>query len=282
MARPAPSVDRVVAVLNFFAQHHEHGFTLTDLVRSLHLNRATCHALLKSLTDSGYLYRNAAKEYRMGPALAAIGRVADQSFVPVAIARDDMRRLADKYDLLCVAASRVGNEMIFLERTVSRSNLAVANEPQRRHRILPPGGSSFIAWAAEAEVSAWIKAFEPALSEQEEVEVRTMLAKMRSLQYSYSIEVSPQAADPLTQMAVGWRGNGNPVAHIVPDLLPDHLYGVVYISAPVLGVFGEVLFTLTLSAFDGPVSGRRIQEIGEDLRTTTDRIAGALSPGLAR
>ena len=282
MARPAPSVDRVVAVLNFFAQHDDRGFTLTDLVRSLHLNRATCHSLLNSLTEAGYLYRNAAKEYRMGPALAAIGRVADQAFMPITIARDDMRRLADQYDVICLAASRVGNEIIFLERTVSRSHLNFASEPQRRHQIRPPGGSSFIAWASEAETKAWIEAFSPPLDARDVAEVRSMLERMRLLQYSYSIDAPTITNDPLTHMAVGWRGEGSPVTHLVPDLEPDRDYDVVYISSPVLGVLNEVLFTLTLSAFDAPLSGAKVKAIGEELRQTTARIARALSPSLAR
>jgi DNA-binding IclR family transcriptional regulator len=57
---------------------------------------------------------------------------------------------------------------------------------------------------------------------------------------------------------------------------------VVYISSPVLGVLNEVLFTLTLSAFDAPLSGAKVKAIGEELRQTTARIARALSPSLAR
>eukprot|EP00456_Euglypha_rotunda_P003034 TRINITY_DN105420_c0_g2_i1.p2 TRINITY_DN105420_c0_g2~~TRINITY_DN105420_c0_g2_i1.p2 ORF type:complete len:111 (-),score=19.28 TRINITY_DN105420_c0_g2_i1:10-342(-) len=57
MARSSPGVKRIVSILNFFADHPEQAFTLTDLVRALKLSRATCHALLTGLVESGYLYR---------------------------------------------------------------------------------------------------------------------------------------------------------------------------------------------------------------------------------
>src|ERR1700722_3522749 len=78
MARFSPGVRRIVAILNFFADHPKQSFTLTDLVRALKLSRATCHALLAGLVESGYLYRTADKSYVIGPTLVSIGRIAQQ------------------------------------------------------------------------------------------------------------------------------------------------------------------------------------------------------------
>src|SRR5205807_5671765 len=55
--RPAPGAERVVAVLNFLTAHPDESFTLSELARRLDLNKATCHALLMTLTDAGYLLR---------------------------------------------------------------------------------------------------------------------------------------------------------------------------------------------------------------------------------
>lgn len=282
MARSAPGVDRVISVLNFFAEHPDLGFSLTDIIRALQLNRATCHGLLNALADAGYLYRDMAKKYRMGPALAAIGRIAHQSFAPVAAARDEMRRLADTYDLICFAASRVGNELIFLEKTVSRSHLGPSSPRAERNLINPPGGSSFIAWAPEAEVEAWLAAFDPPLDDHGRRNVVVALARIRELRFSYSIRYGAVVADPLANMATGVRSGG---AGFVPDFAreiePDTLYPLVYISAPVLGAASEVLFTLSLSGFPEPVSGRRIMEIGSDLRRSTAKVTTLLSPSLS-
>lgn len=281
MARSAPGVDRVIAVLNFFAEHPAHGFSLTDIIRTLQLNRATCHALLNALADAGYLYRDAAKKYHMGPGLAAIGRIAHQGFAPVVAARDDMRRLADSYDLICLAASRVGNELIFLEKTVSRSHLGPSSPRSERNLIKPPGGSSFIAWAPAQEVDAWLNAFEPPLDAAGRANVLAALARVRDLHFSYSTRrVIETSLDPLASMA---EGMGSGTAGFVPDfaqpLDADREYPIAYISSPVLGASSEVLFTLSLSGFSAPLSGQRVMQIGDDLRATTARIAAVLAPG---
>lgn len=276
MARPAPSVERVISVLNFFAEHGDEGFTLTDVIRSLRLNRATCHSLLNTLAEAGYLYRNSAKEYRLGPALAAIGRIADQSFMPVTVARDEMRRLTDEHDLICTAATRVGHEMTFLERTVSRSKLGATGGYAKRYTIAPPGGSSFIAWASQTEVDEWIASFVPALDPAGERAARLRLTRIRKLGYSYALSSGSGRADPLTQMAQG-DGEG-PLAHVVPPLDPDSDYSVIYVTSPVLGAENELLFTLTLMGFDPAEKGARIVALGEDLVVTTRRIAEILSP----
>lgn len=278
MARPAPSVERVISVLNFFAEHGDEGFTLTDVIRSLRLNRATCHSLLNTLAEAGYLYRNSAKEYRLGPALAAIGRIADQSFMPVTVARDEMRRLADEHDLICTAATRVGHEMTFLERAVSRSKLGAAGGYAKRYTIAPPGGSSFIAWAPPPEIDEWIASFAPALGPAGAQAARERLARIRSLGYSYALSNGTGRGDPLTQMALGPGDGDGPLAHIVPPLDPDGDYPVIYVTSPVLGAENELLFTLTLMGFDPVEKGGRISALGEELAITTRRIADVLSP----
>src|SRR3546814_12729356 len=78
MARTSPGVQRIVSILNFFADHPEQSFTLTDLVRALKLSRATCHALLTGLVEAGYLDRSHDKSFVLGATLAPneIGRAS--------------------------------------------------------------------------------------------------------------------------------------------------------------------------------------------------------------
>lgn len=284
MARSAPSVDRVIGVLNFFAEHPDHGFSLTDIIRTLQLNRATCHGLLNALADAGYLYRDAAKKYRMGPALAAIGRIAHQSFAPVEAARDQMRRLADTHDLVCFAASRVGSEMIFLEKMVSRSHLEPQSGRAPRHMIAPPGGSSFIAWAPQTEIDAWLDAFDPPLDAQGRSNVLEALGRIRALRFSHNVDYGVDTRDPLAQMAAGAKVTGG--AGFVPSFArpiePETAYPVTYISSPVLGASREVLFTISLTGFGEPISGSRVLELGSDLRRSTEKISNVLSPGSNR
>src|SRR6201996_6559690 len=98
MSQSSPSVDRVVSVLNFFAEHPGQAFSFTDIVRSLKLGRATCHALLTSLVDARYLFRNSDKSYVIGPALVELGQIAKEHFSPLQAAQSEMRDIADEFD----------------------------------------------------------------------------------------------------------------------------------------------------------------------------------------
>src|SRR5579862_5200019 len=90
MGRSSPSIRRMVALLDFFADHPGNAYTLASLVRALRLSPATCHALLAGLVDSGYLYRMRDKSYVIGPRLVTIGQVAKAHFSPLQVAQPEM------------------------------------------------------------------------------------------------------------------------------------------------------------------------------------------------
>src|SRR5205809_7052103 len=93
--RPAPGAERVVAVLNFLAAHPDESFTLSELARRLNLNKATCHALLMTLTEAGYLLRHPSRmTYMLGPSMVAIGSAAPAPSQAVDVAREEIRPLA--------------------------------------------------------------------------------------------------------------------------------------------------------------------------------------------
>src|ERR1700737_3255313 len=123
MGRSSPGIRRVVAVLDFFADHPGYSVTLTDLVRALKISRATCHALLAGLVDSGYLYRMHDKSYVIGPRLVDIGRIGNEHFSPLQVAQPEMRALADEFDAVCLAFFREGDNVVVREREASLSQL---------------------------------------------------------------------------------------------------------------------------------------------------------------
>src|SRR4029079_18979832 len=71
MSRSSPATLRTLAVLNLVVQHPTKAFSFTDVVTARRLSRATCHSILVTLAEAGYLYRRANKSYVIGPALIA-------------------------------------------------------------------------------------------------------------------------------------------------------------------------------------------------------------------
>src|SRR5881227_118241 len=73
MAKPF----RGVVNLDIRAAHPDTAFSLSELCRRLDINKATAHAMLTALAESGFLLRNPRdKSYTLGPALIALGSAA--------------------------------------------------------------------------------------------------------------------------------------------------------------------------------------------------------------
>jgi DNA-binding IclR family transcriptional regulator len=263
-------------VLNFFAAHPEQAFTLTDIVRSLGLNRATCHSLLAALVDEGYLYRDNAKAYRLGPALAALGEAAHRSFKPVAIARDGMRRLADERRAVCIGAARVGGEMVILERAAGAPELGHELYPGRRFPLRPPSGVSFIAWAPKTEVREWLDTCKPALSDENRTGWRATFERIRRQAFCFGVADPYEDAWPET--AVGapppLQPDHNPKAASAPPspIISDQQVRLRYVSAPVLDAAGEIIFSVALHGFTRLYSEAEIRELGRDLKVVADHV----------
>ena len=57
--RASPPTARVIAVLEFLARHPHDRFGLSELARRVDLSKPTCLGILTTLTDAGYLVRDA-------------------------------------------------------------------------------------------------------------------------------------------------------------------------------------------------------------------------------
>jgi len=261
MARAAPGVERTIAVLNWLAAHPDQSFTLTDIVRGLDLNRATCHALLAALAAAGYVYRDASKAYRLGPALAAIGEIAHNRFLPVVMARNDMRALAERLGLACIAASRVGAEMVLLERAVPAPLLSRALELGSRYAIRGPTGLSFMSWGPAAEAERWLDALREERGPEQAERWAKALRICREMGYCYA-SIDPQGGVVPPAAKVAER----------PLLLN-------YLSAPVLDAQGEIIFSIALLGFDRPYRPEEIAGLGAELRKVCDAAAARIFEG---
>ncbi len=88
VSRSSPPTQRVVAILDFLAKHPQDRFGLSELARRLDLAKPTCLGIVTTLTQSGYLVRDAAdKTYRLGaqpdhPGSSGPGVPAGQSGCP--------------------------------------------------------------------------------------------------------------------------------------------------------------------------------------------------------
>ncbi|MCP1470320.1 DNA-binding IclR family transcriptional regulator [Sphingobium sp. OAS761] len=286
MPRPALAASRAIDILNFMAAAPARGYSLTDLVRALDLNPASCHALLNAMTRDGYLVRQPrGRTYQLGPALIAIGQGALQCHPLVAAARERIGPLSAELDLDCLLTARVDDRLIAL------ASAGPGRQPGlrvgQRVPMIPPLGTPFLAWADEAEVESWLAR---APAGVEPVRLRESLAVVRQHGFAVTLRSPQQGAAELAVLdladepfadarqrqaaeAIGRMGD----AYLMIDALPDRLYPVDLISAPVFDGAGAVVCTLSLFGFDRPLSLKRITLLGNSLIRDCRMAANALT-----
>src|SRR5688500_11080647 len=188
MARPAPAIDRCVAVLNHLAAHPSEQFSLSELARALDLNKATAHAMLTTLTDAGYLTRdNEQKTYGLGPALIAVGNAALASTPAARLAEPAMAALSADLDLECIASTAIGEEIVILARAGNARPLGINVQPGQRLPLSPPLGTVFVAWSGAEAIDRWLSHLGPEQGEADRERYRQALQTVRERGYSVAL-----------------------------------------------------------------------------------------------
>lgn len=283
MARPSPGVERAIAVLDFLAAHPGEGFTLSELARRLELNKATAHALLATLTESGYLLRHPTRlTFQLGPALIALGAAAHGQFEAADFALEEMRSLSDELGLECLATTAVGDEMLIVSRAGPPRSLNSV-QPGQRLPLTPPLGSVFMAWASDEEVERWLTRA-PA---EDTDHYRAGLEAVRRRGYAVGLEADPRAA--LGQALRGLADDDR--ARLLVDQLIDELghqeyiltaidrqgrYLVNHLVAPVFGPDGDVVLALSLFGFTGAITGKQVERYGDRLLEATRNVTKSI------
>lgn len=153
--RSSPPTQRVVAVLDFLAKHPQDRFGLSELSRRLHLAKPTCLGIVTTLTESGYLVRDAAdKTYRLGPSLIALGHLAQESLRVNPAARAELARLSRTFDTTAALAAVVDDRITLLE-LVEPPGSDVGVRVGQSYPFAPPVGLMFVLWDDDA-LRGWL------------------------------------------------------------------------------------------------------------------------------
>jgi DNA-binding IclR family transcriptional regulator len=261
-----------VTILNFFSDHPGQAFTFTDLVRALKLSRATCHALLAGLVESGYLYRTQDKSYVIGTTLVSIGRIAQQHLSPLQVAQPEMRVLADEFDAICSAIFREGDEVIVRARAAALSHLGWSSPQGARMLLRAPFSAIYYAWAPKAEADAWLAQAVPAPTLEQRGAMFEAMAFAREHGFCFYVR-NPRVAESrqAPESAFGAEHSEFPVA-LPSALKADHEYQLSAVVAPVFDENHQVAIVLALNGFVARIRGAQVEKIGRRLHETCDRI----------
>lgn len=271
MARPSPGTQRVIALLNFYADHPGQAFSLTDLIRALKINRATCHSLLAELVDAGYLYRTNDKRYLLGPAMVRFTRLASLHLSPLQIAQPEMRALSDRHDVVCLAVFRDGGDVVAREQTSSLSHLSLPLARGMRWPLRPPFGAIFLAWSPD-EAAAWLDSLAPPPSDAERQRTFEGMAFAREHGFQFVVK---SVSDRRLEQIDDWLFLQDPAERPIQpstSLDPEQTYLMTGMSAPVFDRESRVAFVISLSGFAGTRTGAEVAAIAAEVRGACQRV----------
>ena len=271
MARPAPAVDRTVALLEFLAAHPNEAFSLSELARRIDINKATGHAMVTALTEAGYLLRHPVdKTYSLGPALIAIGTAAGaRQFEIVDYARSEMDQLSRELRVQCVASAAIGDEIVLLACSGDPEPLGLSVPVGQRLPLVPPLGTVFLAWESTDAIDRWLRRLGPRSGNVALAQYREAVATVRRRGYSLGLEPAPPSGPhrrrELRDAAVEVVEHPHD-EYILLELEKAASYRLSHIAAPVFGADGRVALALTLMGFRHQLSADQVPELADRLR----------------
>lgn len=284
MSRPALSALRSSDIINFLAEFPERGFTLSEIMRATKINVASCHAVLSTLVECGYLTRSPnQRTYTLGRALVAIGHAALKSQPLIARAKEAAEELRRELDIPVLLTTLVGQEIVGVFSLPDISGRTAGMRVGERMPLVAPIGAPFLAWSSEEAIKAWIARHTAAPRDKKSAGVWRQavdLTRKRGYQITLRAPNGPEIATLMSAMASGGRvpEYKDEVLRLVnsfdrelsqPEtIVADEFYDILLISAPLFDHSGEAVFNLSLIGFSKKLMGSTITSYADRLVRT--------------
>jgi DNA-binding IclR family transcriptional regulator len=281
MARPALAASRAIEIINYLAARPSEAFTLSDLVDRLGINVASMHAILRALTDAGYLTRHPRhRTYTLGPTLVAAGTAALEQHPAIALAGDEAQHLSATLDVDVLITAPVGDEAVYVARSGPHRPRGFSTHVGRRMTLRPPFGSIFLAWSDETDIEAWLSKAIGKPNDDMLQSYRQTLADVRSRGYFVGLEAPSRigAAEPATgdahaqfdaeaaRVEAVVEAIARTPSYQVHDIDTDARYDVMLITAPVFDERGAVALAINLVGLPASMTGTDVRRYGEAVR----------------
>ncbi len=231
---------------------------LSEIARSLAMNKASCHATLTLLAERGYLIRHADKTYSLGPAILPIANsfLRDQDALPHS--RVEMAALSHDLNLDCVASAVVDEEIIVLAHTSSPGSFGVNVRVGTRFSLVPPLGTVFLAWAGREQVRRWLAAVAGDRGAAQRERLLDALAVVRDRGYSVA----------LGRLSM----TGDIDDYLLFQLDESQRLPITHIAAPIFDPEGTVRLAITIVGFHEAVASRDVPRVAERLQVATRNV----------
>jgi DNA-binding IclR family transcriptional regulator len=288
VAQGSAPTARVVRVLEALRGRAGEGRRYAELAGDAGVSQATCHAILTSLADAGYVVRDpASKSYLLGPAVVGLGEAAARSFPEIAAAHAELERLSARTGLHWSVGKVVGDTI-----TIAAVSAAMPDDdpirPGTRLPFAPPFGAIHVAWSPAPTVERWI-ARAPG-STFREPDLHAVLHDHRRSRFAVApyTPASVQLRELLGELATdavsedvrertfGLLAAIDRLDYTTRDLGNGRALAVNSITAPVFDRNGAVAFAVALHLASSAVEAERVRTLARELVQSVDRVTASI------
>ncbi len=287
---------RALAILDLLTANPQEAFGLTDITRKLGLNKATCHAILTTMSHYGFLIQDPrSKAYRLGPNIVAAGNAAHALFPILEYARAELEAVSQTAGLGCGAAGRSGRNIVLLAHYGHSNPMHSPFQLGMRLPFMAPLGASFIAWSPAKQLESWLQSGEQQLADtiddklDQQLRISVIAIRARGFEVTLRTDAEETLNAELSRLRGTWDlaaldevtsqyQRGLLQAHYHLDRIdPATRYPVCNITVPVFGYdqLPELIFSS--GSFTRDLRGQEILDIAEQLKGAAERARQAAS-----
>lgn len=278
---PSPAVVRAADVLRHLASDPTQRFTVSQLARHIGVPRATCDTLLLGLAAGGFVRRDTARRYELGPACIVVGDAARAANPALTAAAQHAEVLAQEQQGVAAVSIRVSEETRIACVFDYAAALALRVRAGEAIQLVPPFGAVYVAWDDEDRVNEWLRRADPPLTQAELSYYRTALEVIRRDGFS-ATHVPPRQASAIETLE-HLTSDGRQAARRARDEAAGRLAHSEYLVAQLDRADTVRIAQISAPVFepDGAI-GAAIMMLGPahdltaaDVRTLGDRVANA-------
>ena len=148
---------RALAILDLLMANPQQAFGLTEMTRRLNLNKATCHAILTTMSNYGFLVQHPkTKAYRLGPSIIAAGNAAFAQFPVLEYARPELESLNSDLSMGFAVTARSKLHQVLLALYGNATPLMDSFQLGLRLPNTAPIAACFTAFSPAKQLEAWL------------------------------------------------------------------------------------------------------------------------------
>ena len=286
---------RALAILDLLMANPNQDFGLTEMTRRLNLNKATCHAILTTMANYGFLVQHPkTKAYRLGPSIIAAGNAAFAQFPVLEYARPELESMTNELGIGFAVTGRSKMHMVLLAMYGSATGLIDSFQLGLRLPNTAPVAACFTAFSAAKYLEEWLtRAHESrgGYNEKLDQKLRVSLIAIRARGFEVTLKTQAEATlhEELSRIHYSWslteleeatdryqRELCDEYYHL-DRIDPKARYEVSTISVPVFVYRDVPVMCFVAGSFGDAITGAQIEEIAARMKDSADRITALAS-----